>query len=194
MNLLKRLLDRVLPETPAPTLKSPVPWISDAVWSDWNRQPPQTDACPISTPQLCPVTASDQARAPRVHIQGASAPPLGDLASQHRHLLSTPPASGGVVHPFWPICCERLAVLISCNGGGLSLADVETQTGPLDLAYLETEIENGWAPRSSEELDKFLREGFRELLEALRRGKGEGGLCIFRCSSCERVYLASCEG
>jgi deoxyxylulose-5-phosphate synthase len=99
-----------------------------------------------------------------------------------------------VIHPFWPICCERLAVLLSCNGGGVTLADVETQTGPLDLAYLEAEIENSWSPRSPQELDKFLHEGFRAQLEEVRRGKGEGGLNIFRCSSCERVYVASCEG
>lgn len=194
MNFLKRLLARTLPETPVPDLKSPVPWISDAVWSDWNRYPTRADACPIASPQLSPVTDGDRARAPRLHTACASTPPPGDPASQLHHLLSTPRASGGVIHPYWPLCCDRLAVLISCNGGGLSLADVENQTGPLDLAYLETEIENGWAPRSSEELDRFLREGFSELLASIRRGKGDGGLNIFRCSSCGRVYLASCEG
>lgn len=194
MGPLKRLLARLLPETPVPDLKSPVPWISDAVWSDWNRYPTKSAACPVAAPQLCPVTDGDRARAPRLHIARASTPPPGDRASQLHHLLSTPRASGGVIHPYWPLCCDRLAVLISCNGGGLTLADVEAQTGPLDLAYLETEIENGWAPRAAEELDRFLREGFRELLESIRRGKGDGGLNIFRCSCCERIYLASCEG
>jgi len=38
------------------------------------------------------------------------------------------------------MCCGRLATLINQEGYGRSIASIEAETGPLDLAFMEMEI------------------------------------------------------
>lgn len=202
LRTLTRLFKAMSSPSPPPvsrprpnTSVSPVAWVSDDVWSAWQywgSDPVPSDFPTIEFPDLIPADAGDLERAPRAEIPpGAPVPPPGRVKELAQLLASTPP-SVGVRHPVWPVCCSRLATLINHDGDGVELEKIESETGPLDRAFLAQDLRSNWDCRSDEQLADTMRRGYGESLEQLREG-GVEGLVIFQCRSCGRVYVGGCH-
>lgn len=88
------------------------------------------------------------------------------------------------------MCCGRLATLINQEGHGRTIANIESETGPLDLAFMEMEIWHDWAPLDQAALDSAFASGYGELFRELE-GSSQGVL-IFQCRACGRIYVGSC--
>lgn len=183
------------PPRPPDASASPVAWISDDVWSAWQywgSDPVPSDFPTIEFPDLIPADAGDLERAPRATIPaGVPLPPPGRVTELAGLLASTPP-SVGVRHPVWPVCCSRLATLINHDGDGVPLDRIESETGPLDRAFLAQDLRSNWDCRTDEQLADAMSRGYGESLHALREGAVEG-LVIFQCRSCGRIYVGGCH-
>jgi hypothetical protein len=166
-----------------------VPWLSDAVWREWNRD--DADAAhlkvpgkPISDAEPTTVTEDDRRRAGRGKIgPGESAAPVAPPESL-KALLDSTPGLGYFAAARWPVCCDRLCTLIS-ESGTLALHELENELGSLDRTLLEVHL----PPGSSAE-ERFDREGaWLRTLAAARAGKHSGeGTAFFQCRICGRVY------
>lgn len=175
---------------------SPVPWIADEVWTDWQywvNAPLPVDFPTIEHPELIPVEAEDLERAPRAPVlQGVPVPQPGSVAELVQQLATTPPASG-VRSPSWPMCCGRLATLINHQGDGLPIERIEAQTGPLDRAFFVGDLRSNWNCKTEDELAGARERGYAENLSALRENGTVEGLVIFQCRACGRVYVGGCH-
>lgn len=172
---------------------SPVFWIDADVWADWTKYPTRRLESPIVEPQIREVTDDDRARAPRRRLLSEDVAPVVAAADDHAQLLdSTPPASGGVYRPYWPVCCKQLATLVQCEGGGRSLERIEREAGTLDLAFIEAQVrEASDAPAA---LAHRRERGYSEELAQVRHGQhGWDGFTVFECRVCGRTYVGTCE-
>lgn len=190
MGLWDRLRGR---RAQGPVESSPVPWLSDPVWSAWPHEPGKKWRCPVERPWVLAVWDSDRERAPRWPVpEGATVPEPGSVADNTALLATTPGTGRGTRSPVWPVCCERLSTLIWNEGVGPSIPEIEAAVGPLDRAYLEQEVLTEWGP--PEHAPALLEQGFGPTLERIRRGKlDKSGVNLFQCRSCGRLYLASCK-
>lgn len=181
----------------SPPTKSPVAWIADAVWADWNRRPvPEshagTDESPIGDPVVGEVSADDRRRAPRRGLQSNEwMAQEGELAEHEQFLQSTPPAFGVVYSPYWPVCCRRLTTIIHCEGAGQALSDIEQSSGRLDYAFVEGNFAD--IHLTAEQDAELRQDGYADLLRVCRREKGGDGYGIFECRSCGRTYVTTWE-
>lgn len=91
------------------------------------------------------------------------------------------------------MCCGRLSTLISEEGSGRSLASIEAETGPLDLAFMEMEIWHDWSPRNEQAVEEVWQTGYQDLLAEGRKDGVLGGVLLFQCRACGRVYVGSCN-
>ena len=196
-----KLLQALDKRSEARPKSAPIPWIRDPVWTALVRpdhaspfqlrnladNPRET----IRNPQLLEVTPGDLQR-----ISGPAAPcaaPLEQsrLSALRRALLSTR-GPFALRSPVWPICCATLSTLVHSQGKGVSLSALENQTGPLDQAFLEKELQ-GWGGPNAD-LEATFRRGWGGVLEEIRTGLHSGaGINLFRCGTCQRHYVASCS-
>ena len=180
---------------------TPIPWIHPALLKalpqeklpfkerrfNLNKQPQA-----VLEPQLLEVTAWDWERIsgtiPPDHHQKVHP---NDWAKLENQLLET---AGPFVlrSPCWPICCSQLAVLLSSQGKGISLKDLESENGPLDQAFLENELKTWGGPKAK--LEEYFSQGWSGILAEIREGAHSGqGINIFRCENCKRLYIGSCS-
>lgn len=199
--MLRSLLHRlrgVKPPPPSPAdvpfVRSPVPWISDEIWSSWQTGEPGGDFPAFRDPRLYIVTRDDLSRA-RIATVDSSAPIPGwrTFRENLSQLQSLRSASGEIRDPSWPMCCGRLSTLINEEGGGRSLASIEAETGPLDLAFMEMEVWHDWSPRNEQDVEKVWQTGYQEILGEARKDDALGGVLLFQCRACGRVYVGSCN-
>jgi len=175
---------------------SPLPWIADSAWSQLitrrgRRWGLGSDPLVIA-PRITLVTEDDLERVPEAPVPaGVSVPDTGQPRDHQLTLLQTP--GGGLIRsPIWPICCERLACLISAQGGRESLVGIESFAGPLDRAFLSREFDSWGGPGADREA--FRRAGWTDILQSIRDGDHSGqAINIFQCRSCGRIYVASCS-
>lgn len=203
--MLKKLLQRLRGARPAPPppplrdvphIPSPVPWISDEIWSGIVSYGPQEGPLPVlREPRLYVVTRDDQRRAPVLSIaEGAKVPKWSTYYENKSHLERLKSPAGCIHLPTWPMCCGRLATLINERGDGRSLESIEAEAGaPLDLAFMEMEIWHDWTPESQESIDEIFRTGYGEMLAELRKEGMTDSVLIFQCRACGRVYVGSCS-
>lgn len=203
LTIIKRAIRAVFPvpseaaqSVPTEPRASPVPWIADEVWTDWQywiNAPLPADYPTIEHPDLIPVEAEDLDRAPHATVpQGVPVPQPGSFTELVQQLATTPPASG-VRSPCWPLCCGRLATLINHQGDGLPIEQIEVQTGPLDRAFLVGDLRSNWGCKSEDELADAMKRGYGESLSELREDGMSEGLVIFQCRACGRVYVGGCH-
>ena len=190
--LRKWLTPTSTPPPPLTPLTSPVPWVSDGVWTAWYGRVPAgsvdedelSDA--IEQAQVVVATMSDRSRVPRVPVPtGAPVPPTGGLAEQVQRLAQTQGPGFGTLHPIWPVCCERLATLVLTEGveaGPLTVRALEALAGQtLDAAWLEGE-------------EGTSAETYGPALKTLRESEtGHDGINVFQWRHCGRIYLGSCH-
>lgn len=122
--------------------------------------------------------------------EGVALPPRGELPGQLRRLLATP-GRGSIMRANWPLCCERLATLISAQGDADALADIEARAGSLDLAHLEMEMSawGGKRPGAQQEA----AAGWAGILGCIRTGEHSGeGINVFQCRDCGRLFVGTC--
>lgn len=177
----------------ASTGASPVVWVDVEVWTDWTKYPTRRLDSPIVEPRIRVVTDDDRVRAPRRRLPFDAALTAAASPDNHIHrLASTPPASGGVYRPFWPVCCGQLVALIQCEGAGRPLERIEREAGALDFAFTEAQVlEASDTPLAAR---NYRREkGYSEELAMMRRGQhGGDGFMIFECHTCGRTYVGTC--
>jgi len=176
--------------------RSPAPWIADSVWRALKPQGTLSRRGVIasyfvSAPELIPTTDNDRRRVPVAVVpEDVPVPPAGDWQAQLERLKNTPGRTSAR-RAVWPYCCERLATLLSCQGKGDSLNEIEAMAGSLDRAFLEGEI-NRWGGPSSDR-EALRATGWRGVLGELRMGVHSGtGINIFQCRACGAVFVASC--
>lgn len=170
---------------------SPVPWVSDEIWTSWRTADADQERRALRDPRLYVVSRDDLRRAPVASIEsGARVPAWTTFEDNLRQLQALRLSSGGVLDPSWPMCCGRLATLINQEGHGRTIANIESETGPLDLAFMEMEIWHDWAPLDQAALDSAFASGYSELFRELE-GSSQGVL-IFQCRACGRIYVGSC--
>lgn len=170
---------------------SPVPWVSDEIWTSWRTADADQERRALRDPRLYVVSRDDLRRAPVASIEsGARVPAWTTFEDNLRQLQALRLSSGGVLDPSWPMCCGRLATLINQEGHGRTIANIESETGPLDLAFMEMEIWHDWAPLDQAALDSAFASGYGELFRELE-GSSQGVL-IFQCRACGRIYVGSC--
>jgi hypothetical protein len=199
--MLKELLHRLRrdgkagpPPEPPELQPSPVPWISDEIWSSWVAQGSDEEEHPaLRDPRLYVVTRDDLRRAPSATIdEGAKVPRWATYRANLEELRHLRVRSGGVLDPSWPMCCGRLATLVNQEGEGRSLPGIEAEAGPLDLAFMEIEVWHDWAPQDQETVDSAFRTGYRDLFNHLGKDGPLEGLLLFQCRACGRIYIGSC--
>jgi hypothetical protein len=183
------------PSSPSstPFVRSPVPWISDEIWSSWQTGEPGADRPAFRDPRLYVVTRDDLKRARVATVE--SGKPIPAWRTFHENLSeirSLRSSATRILDPSWPMCCGRLATLINEEGSGRSLAAIEAETGKLDLAFMEMEIWHDWIPRNEQEVENVWQTGYRALLEEGRKDNVLGGILLFQCRACGRVYVGSC--
>lgn len=200
--MLRSLLQRfrgVKPPTPsspssAPITRSPVPWISDEIWSSWQTGDPGSNFPAFRDPRLYVVTRDDLTRTRSATVDsGAPIPAWRTFYENLNQLQSLRSASGQIRDPTWPMCCGRLSTLINEEGNGRSLASIEAETGPLDLAFMEMEIWHDWCPRNERDVERAWQTGYRKILDEGRKDDDLGGVLLFQCRACGRVYVGSCN-
>jgi hypothetical protein len=112
---------------------SPVPWVSDELWRSKNRFDPELDAIneliaevdefhphfdevkgqAIREPELRPVSDNERDLVtPPAEPTGLPEGPKGSADALVEALTSTPGRSL-VIAPRWPVCCQRLTVLVA---------------------------------------------------------------------------------
>lgn len=172
---------------------SPVPWVSDEIWTSWTASEPDQERPALRDPRLYIVSRDDLRRAPVGSIEtGAEVPAWTTFDVNLRQLQALRLSSGGLLDPSWPMCCGRLATLINQEGYGRSIASIEAETGPLDLAFMEMEIWHDWAPQDQRALDAAFAGGYGELFQELGREDALQGVLLFQCRACGRIYVGSC--
>lgn len=179
--------------TVAPAGASPVAWIDVEVWTDWTKYPTRRLSSPIVEPRIRIVTDDDRVRAPRRRLPcGATLPVVVDPNRRMHNLASTPPASGGVYRPFWPVCCGQVATLIQCEGAGRPLERIEREAGALDFAFTEAQVREACdTPLAA--LNYRREKGYSEELALMRRGQhGGDGFTVLECHACGRTYVGTC--
>lgn len=120
---------------------SAVAWVSDEIWTSWTASEPDQEHPALRDPRLYVVSRDDLRRAPVGSIEaGAKVPAWTTFDVNLQQLQALRLSSGGLLDPSWPMCCGRLATLINQEGYGRSIASIEAETGPLDLAFMEMEI------------------------------------------------------
>lgn len=170
---------------------SPVPWVSDEIWASWTTSGSDPERRALRDPRLYVISRDDLRRAPVASIEsGAKVPAWTTFEDNLRQLQALRLSSGGVLDPSWPMCCGRLATLINQEGYGRTIASIEAETGPLDLAFMEMEIWHDWAPLDQDALDSAFASGYGELFRELE-GSSQGVL-VFQCRACGRIYVGSC--
>lgn len=183
------------PPPPEPR-QSPVPWIADEVWTDWQYwvdDPLPADFVTIEHPDLIPVEPEDLDRASRAAVpENVLVPAPGSHGELLQQLATTPPARG-VRSPSWPMCCGRLATLINHQGDGVPIEQVEAETGPLDHAFLLGDLRRNWGCKTEAQLTEAMNRGYRESLGELRENGVAEALVIFQCRSCGRVFVGGCH-
>jgi len=182
------------PSAPLDLLNSPVPWISDAIWSSWVAQSSESVERPaLRDPRLFVVTRDDQRRAPTIVVEeGSKVPSWATYDANLAELGTLRVRSGGVLDPSWPMCCGRLATLINQEGEGRSLLSIEAEGGALDLAFMEMEIWHDWAPQDQNAVESAFRTGYEDLFTQLGKDGPLEGVLLFQCRACERIYVGSC--
>lgn len=115
---------------------SPVPWIGEDLWRARNRFDPGLDAGDVllaevdpdirpfgedargafSLPTLRPVSAAEREATPTGEPL-APAPEPGEPEALLERLLTTP-GRFVALEPRWPVCCDRLAVLLATESAG----------------------------------------------------------------------------
>lgn len=185
------------PPRPRPVHQpSPVPWIADEVWTDWQYwklDPLPPDFPTIEHPDLIVVTAEDRDRAPLAPIPPDAPLPRPGALEEHVCLLASTPPSVGIHSPIWPVCCDRLTTLVNHQGDGVPIDYLEAQTGSLDLAFLVEDLRRNWNCRSESELVEAMARGYGEILSFLREDGMAEGVAIYHCRSCGRVYVGGCH-
>ena len=178
--------------------RSPFPWLSDDIWSGLERQegpflPPRRDARgTIVSPQLTLATDADRARIPKHPLVQDLPVPPESTGTEHREQLIQTKAIGQLRMPVWPVCCNRLSTLINFQGIGRPLADIESEAGPLDQAFLEREL-RGWGGPTADN-QEILATGWRDVLADIRNGNHDyQGMAFYQCRACGRYYVASCQ-
>ena len=183
------------PRPPEKLLDSPVPWISDEVWTCWSRPALASEpaAAAIVEPELVEVTDGDRARCPHQPVRrDATLPPTGSH-SDHLDLLGSTPSPGGWVYcPAWPICCSRLSTLLFEQNCGIDILDLEASVGCLDDAYLEGVYCSGLDP-SDPGARKAVNVAVGQDLDHLRRWGATDGVLVFQCRACGGVFLSACH-
>jgi uncharacterized protein CbrC (UPF0167 family) len=108
---------------------------------------------------------------------------MGTLASL-KALLESTPGLGYFAAVRWPVCCDRLCMLIS-ESGAPALPALEQEFGSLERSLLEVHL-----PPGASEHERFEREGaWLRTLAAARAGRHSGeGIAFFQCRACGRVY------
>jgi hypothetical protein len=172
-----------------PVGRSPAPWIADEVW----RYQPR-GLLPVGgvvQPEIVAATEGDRARVPKAPVpKGAELPPEGTSQQQRDRLLATPGPTR-IRTPVWPMCCERLAVLVAHRPTSVRLGELEAVAGALDQAYLESELASWGSPGADR--NALLARGWGEVLALVRGGQHDGeGLAIYQCRACGRMYVGSC--
>jgi len=190
-------IQRMTPPEPPQATGSPVAWVADEVWQRLNpsgflaRRVVAVQPGPVVIgPHMTPATRDDHLRVPQMLVRSdAEIPPTGSLAEQRARLLKTP-GGGQIKSAVWPVCCDRLGTLISCQQND-ALAGIEQVAGPLDRAFLAEEL-NSWGGPNAD-VSSFRDHGWREVLSRMRTGAHSGmGINIFQCRACGRLYVASC--
>ncbi len=190
-------LQRLTPPELPPAVESPVGWIADEVWLRLNpsgflaRRVVAVQPGPVVIdPHLTPAVRDDHLRVPQMLVRSdAEMPPTGTIDEQRERLLTTPGA-GQIKSAIWPVCCDRLGTLISCQQNDL-VAEIEASAGPLDRAFLCEEL-NSWGGPNAD-VESFRDAGWSEVLGRMRSGAHSGmGINIFQCRACGRIYVASC--
>ena len=197
---LRRVIHVLFP-SPAPLprkdpQRSPVPWISDEVWTDWQYwvvDPMPPDFPTVEDFRVIVAGVEDRERAPRASLPSeAPSPPRGTIEEHERHLARTPP-SVGIRSPTWPICCDQLTTLVNHQGEGTPLEQIETETGALDHAFLVEDLRQNWNCKTGPELAEAMRRGYGESLKCLREDGVAEGIAVYQCRACGRVYVGGCH-
>ena len=197
-NLLHRLRRHQEParstaHQPGAPQPSPVPWVSDEIWTSWAVGGSDQKYPALRDPRLYVVSRDDLRRAPIAAVEiGAKVPPWTTFSANQQQLQELTLDSGGVLDPSWPMCCGRLATLVNQEGYGRSIGSIEAETGSLDLAFMEMEIWHDWSPRDQEELDLAFATGYEDLFKELGRDDALQGILLFQCRACGRIYVGSC--
>ncbi len=172
---------------------SPFPWIINEVWTSWNKSNPTAadiydGSSPIRDFVLTVVSVNDVRRAPIMPVPpDVLVPPQGTLL-EHEKLLNGTTGGGYIGMVRWPICDERLTTLLMESGSGIHLADIESQTGPLDQALLEV-----YTIDTTDTQDIVYRDWANKLQQMRLRKYGGDGINIFHCRTCGRIYGAYSE-
>lgn len=176
-------------------MKSPVPWLSDEVWTCWVRPALASEPASVAIvePDLVVVTDDDRVRCPHWPVaRDATVPPTGSHSDHLALLASTPSAGGWVYCPAWPICCDRLSTLLFAQNCGVDIIDVEETVGALEGAYLE----NVYFP-GNDQSDPSARRAVdvvvRRDLDNLRRWGATDGVLLYHCRACGGIYLSACH-
>lgn len=176
-----------------------MPWLSDAIWREWNDQNPlgaslKEPNSPISGAVPTPVTEDDRRRAPSGLVPtDAPVPPPGS-PEDHSRILESTPGEGYIGCVNWPVCCSRLTTLIGPTKE-MEVRELEALVGPLDLAVIEADNASTFPNRDPAAIDHTIRHGpWGETLAKMRIGKhGGDGINFFQCRSCGRIYVAASE-
>ena len=186
------VLQRCAPE-PDRAQGAPVSWLADSVWR--RLQPFQTrwlvGSVLVRSPTLTSANGQDHERVPRLSLKPGLPVPPEMKAQPALRALATMTGPSMICQPVWPYCCNRLATLISWQGGAADLTRIEQEAGPLDQAFLAEEFAS-WGG-GAEEQERFYQAGWSEVLAMMRSGRHSGqGVNIFQCRACGRIYVASC--
>lgn len=166
--------------------RSPVPWLSDEIWSEWNQEPPACESSepgPIYNFTLTPVTPDDRQRAKVALIPTNAAVPSEGTLETHECALRSTPGNGSLSWVRWPICCSRLSTLLSID----TLPELEDQVGPLDECLLEAHALDGPDDRAT-----TFRDWASTLEQIRQKPHLSDGVCLFQCRNCGRLYGSYC--
>ncbi len=165
---------------------SPVAWISTETWrreESWTN-PDQEQRYPcIHTPEMVVVDAT-QCESPMTMAvsDSVATPPRGKPEEHLERLEDTPETYAFQLHsPRWPICCERLAVLVGYRGVDAAFGEM------IDRACFLPQDRERWyegvvGTNSSDE--KLLPYGEEQL-------RNED--LLFHCHDCGTLYVSSQE-
>jgi len=181
---------------------SPVPWLSDAVWREWNSVTPEAalleeryagafpDPSPppaVADPHVRLVRDEERERATRADPD-APVPEAGEPDELTARLAETP-GRPGAYRPVWPACCERPATLLAPDAGALGQDGLP---GGVDEVLYLPDAED----EATGDGPMWLRPeagGVRFRLpdeEVFARAEEAGDVQVFQCRACGRLYAA----
>lgn len=152
--------------------KSPHPFISDEVWREWRvKAGAQLGVGPPALEmELVQIAEDVKARIATRPFSGPQPSP-GSIADCARQLLEIKCDSFLLGAGDWPVCCGRLATIVSTH----DLAAMEARFGPLDDCAVG-DGSDAWPVQCQAWRNHPL--------------SGQDGLAYFQCRGCGRPYVA----